>query len=102
MISSDILPLKKQLSKLLACDILSASAVTDILDCLAKERMTTALLKSSSLGTIVGKLRKHENGEIKLDRLMDRKGTQNRNKYVYDQIKWVKPNDRSNYLLCLY
>ena len=28
-----------------------------------------------------------ENGEIKLDRLMDRKGTQNRNKYVYDQIK---------------
>ena len=36
-----------------------------------------------------------ENGEIKLDRLMDRKGTQNRNKYVYDQIKWVKPNDCS-------
>ena len=36
-----------------------------------------------------------ENGEIKLDRLMDRKGTQNQNKYVYDHIKWVKPNDRS-------
>ena len=36
-----------------------------------------------------------ENGEIKLDRLMDCKGTQNQNKYVYDHIKWVKPNDRS-------